>query len=82
MGRFQDYQNFKIMNSIFGHFITVVVMIKYLIPWVLIIECSQDDWIQDGYIYLVDEEELSVEQISEGYCWFKARHMKYHIIPD
>ncbi len=38
--------------------------------------------IQDGYIYLVDEEEMSVEQISEGYCWFKARHMKYHIIPD
>lgn len=38
--------------------------------------------IQDDFVYLVDEEDMTVDQIREGYCWFKARHMKYHIIPD
>lgn len=38
--------------------------------------------IQDGFVYLIDEDEMTVDQISGGYCWFKARHMKYHIIPD
>lgn len=38
--------------------------------------------LQDGFIYLVDEEDMTVEKIEEGYCWFKARHMKYHIIPN
>ena len=38
--------------------------------------------LQDGFVYLVDEEDLTVEKIEKGYCWFKARHMKYHIIPN
>lgn len=38
--------------------------------------------LQDGFVYFVDEEDMTVDQISDGYCWFKARHMKYHIIPD
>lgn len=38
--------------------------------------------INDGFIYFVDEEDMTVDQISEGYCWFKARHMKYRINPD
>lgn len=37
--------------------------------------------IQDGFIYLVDECDMKVEDISEGYCYFKARHMQYHVIP-
>ena len=37
--------------------------------------------LKDGYVYFVDEE-LEVEEITDEYCWFKARHMKYHIIPD
>lgn len=38
--------------------------------------------LQDGFVYLVDEEDMTVEQITSGYCYFKARHMKYHIIPN
>ncbi len=38
--------------------------------------------LKDGFVYFVDEEEMSVDQITEGYCYFKARHMKYRIIPD
>lgn len=38
--------------------------------------------IQDGFIYLVDEENMKVEDISDDYCWFKAKHMKYHVIPN
>ena len=37
---------------------------------------------QDGFIYLVDEEDMKVEDIKEGYCYFKARHMKYRVVPD
>ena len=38
--------------------------------------------LQDGFVYLVDEENMTVEQITSGYCYIKARHMKYHIIPN
>lgn len=37
---------------------------------------------KDGFIYFVDEDDMSVDEIGEGYCYFKARHMKYRIIPD
>lgn len=37
----------------------------------------------EGFIYLVDEEGISGENVSrlEGFCWFKARHMKYMLSP-
>ena len=38
--------------------------------------------LQDEFVYFVDEEDMIVDQISDGYCWFKARYMKYRIIPD
>lgn len=38
--------------------------------------------LQDGFVYFIDEEDMTVDKIGDGYCWFKARHMKYHIIPD
>lgn len=38
--------------------------------------------IQDGFIYFVDDEEMTVDEITEEYCYFKARHMMYHLIPD
>lgn len=38
--------------------------------------------LQNGFIYFVDEGDMTVDEIGKGYCWFKARHMKYHIIPD
>ena len=37
---------------------------------------------ENGYIYLVDESDMSAEQINASYCWFKAKHMKYQVIPD
>lgn len=37
---------------------------------------------QDGFIYFVDDDNMTVDKISEGYCYFKARHMRYHVIPD
>lgn len=38
--------------------------------------------LQDGYIYLVDDEDKKVEDIGNGNCWFKARKMRYHVIPN
>lgn len=36
----------------------------------------------DGYIYFTDHEDVSVSDINVNDCRFKAKHMKYHIIPD
>ena len=30
---------------------------------------------------LIDDEDLTLEDISDGYCWFKAKKMSYHVIP-
>jgi len=38
--------------------------------------------LKDGFIYLIDDENAAVEDIEEGYCWFKARRMQYRIIPN
>lgn len=38
--------------------------------------------LHDGYVYFVDEDDMTVDKIGPGYCYFKARHMKYRIIPD
>lgn len=37
---------------------------------------------ENGYIYLVDESDMSAKQINDNHCWFKAKHMKYQVIPD
>ena len=37
---------------------------------------------QDGYIYFVDDDDMKVEDIKEGYCWFKAKRVRYRVIPD
>ena len=49
---------------------------------------SDDRWwfdstmlIEDGFIYFVDEEDMSVKDIDDGYCHFKARQVKYRVIP-
>ena len=50
-------------------------------------ECCDPYWscstliMKNGYVYFVDDM-IEVEQITDEYCWFKARHMKYHVIPD
>ena len=36
----------------------------------------------NGYIYMVDEDEMDIDEITNGYCWFRAKHMSYRIIPD
>ncbi len=36
----------------------------------------------NGYFILVDCENMTEEEIGEGYCWFKGNKLKYHIIPD
>ncbi len=38
--------------------------------------------INDGYVYFMDEEGMSVLDIDDDYCWFKAMRMKYHVIPN
>ena len=35
---------------------------------------------RDGFICLIDDECVPAEP-KDGYCWFRARHMRYHIIP-
>ena len=37
---------------------------------------------ENGFIYFVDEDDMTVEDIGQGYCYFKARNMKYRIIPN
>ena len=39
-------------------------------------------FIENGFIYLVDDCDMTAEQITDNYCWFKGRHLKYHVIPD
>ena len=36
----------------------------------------------DGFVYFTDGENMTADKIGEENYWFKARHMKYHIIPD
>ena len=38
--------------------------------------------IDNGFIYLIDDEDVSINDINSSYCWFKARTMKYRVIPD
>ncbi|MCD7774824.1 MAG: hypothetical protein LUH40_04505 [Clostridiales bacterium] len=37
---------------------------------------------EDGYFYLVDDEDMKVADITDEYCWFKGRHLKYRVIPN
>ena len=37
---------------------------------------------QNGYFYFVDDDNMKVEDICEGYCWFKAKRVGYRVIPD
>lgn len=38
--------------------------------------------IEDGFIYLIDDEDVSISDLNSNYCWFKARTMKYRVIPN
>lgn len=41
--------------------------------------------LHDGFVYFVDEDNMTsadIYKIEASYCYFKARHMMYHIIPE
>ena len=38
--------------------------------------------IDNGFVCLIDDEDVSINDINSSYCWFKARTMKYRVIPD
>ena len=38
--------------------------------------------LHDGFVYFVDEDDMQVDEIGPEYCYFKARHMKYRIVPQ
>lgn len=38
--------------------------------------------VSDGWICLVDDDNIDNLDIPDNHCWFKARKLKYHIIPD
>lgn len=38
--------------------------------------------IEDGFVYLIDDEDISVSEIDSSCCWFRARTMRYRVIPD
>lgn len=65
-------------------FVCRKAMLEYRIPRILIIDADQSNWVkdEDGFVYFVDEDDMMVEKIEPGYCYFKARHVKDRIIPD
>ena len=38
--------------------------------------------LHNGYIYMVDEDDMNIDEITDAYCWFRSKHMSYRIIPD
>lgn len=68
---------------------------KYIIPQVLIVDCDQSNWKineeGEGCVdflskellnSFLDDEDMTVDQITSEYCRFKARHMAYRVIPN
>ena len=39
-------------------------------------------FMENGYIYLVDECDMTAEKITDDYCWFKAKSVSYQVLPD
>ena len=37
---------------------------------------------ENGYIYLVDDCDMTAERITDDYCWFKAKSISYQVLPD
>ena len=36
----------------------------------------------NGFVYLIDECEMNPDHIPDGYCWIKAKNLRYHVIPQ
>lgn len=39
-------------------------------------------FMENGYIYLVDDCKMTAEKITDDYCWFKAKSVSYQVLPD
>ena len=37
---------------------------------------------KDGDLYFIDEDDMKTTDNLKGYCWFKCKNIKYHIIPE
>lgn len=38
--------------------------------------------LKNDYIYFIDEDDMKSVEDLKGYCWFKCKKIKYHIIPE
>lgn len=49
---------------------------------------KQDPWYaftlvkEDGFYYLVDDDPVDVKHLDGRCCWFRARNLRFHVIPD
>lgn len=39
-------------------------------------------FMENGYIYLFDDYDVTAADVSDYHCWFRAKHMRYRVIPD
>ena len=37
---------------------------------------------KDGFYYLGDDDPADVDHLDDQYCWFRARSLRYHVIPN
>lgn len=38
--------------------------------------------LKDGYKIFIDDYDVDIEDVNNNYCWFKAKTMKYRVIPE
>lgn len=38
--------------------------------------------LEDGFVYFVDDDIEKADEIGPGFCYFRAKHMKYRVIPN
>lgn len=36
---------------------------------------------ENGYFYLIDGADMEVDDISDDFCWFKAKNVRYRVLP-
>jgi len=51
-------------------------------------QCDDPYWfgstliLKDGYKIFIDDDDIAIEDVNNDYCWFKAKAMKYRVIPE
>ena len=38
--------------------------------------------LEDGFVWLIDDEDMRPELLNEAFCWFRGREMRWKILPD